>query len=159
MAVVFLALPGSAPAELYHYIDKEGVIRFTDNYLEIPEKERFRVEVITQAAETVFTEANVNDNSEGARKVDGDAERGFPENQTDPTELFKKIQKDLDRDYDALALERETLEKEQGKSHSPESARDFQERVRKFNQRLDEYERRRDDFKVQIDAYNRSLPK
>lgn len=158
--MTFLALPGSAPAELYHYTDKDGVIHFTDNYIEIPEKERSRVEVITRAVETVFPESAVkSDNSEGTEKESGGIRRRYPEDQADQTELLRKTQKDLDRDYDALAEERESLEKEQMRLHSPESAREFQERARRFNQKLDEYERRRGDFKNQIDSYNQSLRK
>ena len=175
IGLVLLLLPALVSAELYRYTDERGVIHFTDNYIEIPENQQPKVEIITRPDETAPPEVKTEtDRSEETRppaeRVEGDrpneaAGAQGPEAvaegaQSQPHfESLIKTKADLDKIYDALAAEKEVLEKEQKTLKTVESIRAYQNKVNLFNQRLADYERQRQAFQTQAEAYNKTVAK
>jgi len=175
VGLVLLLLPALVSAELYRYTDERGVIHFTDNYIEIPENQRPKVEIITRPEETtppeVKTETDrTEDTRPPAERVEGDrpnADAGAqgPEavqEGAQPQPQFEELIKtkaDLDKLYEALAAEKKALDEEQKTLKSVESIRVFQNKVNLFNQRLADYEKQRQTFQTQADAYNRAVIK
>ena len=175
IGLVLLLLPTMVSAELYRYTDERGVIHFTDNYIEIPENQRPKVEIINRLTDTTPPEVKMEtDRSEEVRPqaegVEGDRpsaeadaqgleapQEGAPSQQE--FESLIKAKADLDKIYDALASEKEALEKEQQTLKTVESIRTHQEKVNRFNQRLADYERQRQVFQTRADMYNRMVVK
>ncbi|MDF1592330.1 MAG: DUF4124 domain-containing protein [Desulfobacterales bacterium] len=175
IGVVLLLLPALVAAEVYRYTDERGVIHFTDNYIEIPENQRPKVEIINRLDETTPPEVKTEtdraiDTRPPAERVEGDRpnqEAGAqgPEAVAEGAksqqqfESLIKAKTDLDKIYDALAIEKDTLEKEEKTLKTVESIRAYQNKVNLFNQRLVDYEKQRQAFQTQADAYNKAIAK
>lgn len=175
IGLIFCLLPALVSAQLYRYNDERGVIHFTDNFIEIPENQRPKVEIITRPADTVPPEVEtVPEQAEEAPTPAEPAAGGGTEGEgaeQEPVtaaeapqpqqsfEVLAKTKADLDKIYDALAAEKEMLEKEQQTLKTIESIRAFQSKANAFNQRLADYERRRQAFQTQADAYNQTVSK
>jgi len=171
LALILMMVPGTGNADVYRYIDENGVIRFTDNYIEIPEDQRREVEIITRPEELPPQEVRPEASREGMMRPPGkggQSDRGEADRQGSESaaeevrsglqyEELIKAKADLDRIYNELAVEKEALEKEQQTLKTIESARDFQDKVNRFNQRLMDYERQRRAFQTKAEAYNQSV--
>jgi len=175
IGLILLLLPAMVSAELYRYTDERGVIHFTDNYIEIPESQRPKVEIINRLTDTTPPEVTMeSDRSDavqppaegiagGQPNAEADAQGleaaqdGAPSQQA--FESLIKVKSDLDKIYDALAAEKASLEVEQQTLKTVESIRAFQNKVNLFNERLADYERRRQVFQTQADAYNATISK
>jgi len=161
-----MMMPLLAAAEVYRYIDENGVIRFTDNYIEIPENQRPKVEIINRLNETtppvVKTETNrpeetqppVESVESGRSNEEAVAEGAQSQQQF---ESLIKAKADLDKIYSVLAAEKVVLEKEQQTLKTVESIRAYHNKVNLFNQRLADYERQRQAFQTQAEAYNKAV--
>jgi len=172
--VIFL-LPALVSAEMYRYTDQRGVIHFTDNYIEIPQNQRSKIEIINSPDETTPPVVKMEtDRTEETRPSAESVESDRPNAQSSPQgleavaegtqsqqqfESLIKTKADLDKTYDALAAEKESLEKEQKALKTVESIRAFQNKVNLFNQRLADYERQRQGFQTKADAYNKAVAK
>jgi len=172
--VVLLA--AEACAEAYRYKDADGVIHFTDNYIEIPENQRWKVETVfdweesatpvvqtavdapedTPAAEDPVANQQPPEQA-GTRRPEAEAAEGAPAQEQ--LEALVKIKVNLDNIYNSLASERVSLEKEQETIITLESMRAFQEKANIFNKKLADYERQRQAFQVRADAYNSAVDK
>lgn len=92
--VFLLCLPVTVTAQVFRYTDENGVIHFTDNYIEIPENQRTKAESIMEPVEAqapeeqaererseTGSEPAVGDESPGTAGVplpEGQAEDGQP---------------------------------------------------------------------------------
>jgi hypothetical protein len=175
IGLVLLLLPALVLAELYRYTDERGVIHFTDNYIEIPENQRSKVEIINRRDETTPPEVKMEtDRSEETRPPAGGVEGDRPNEEAGAQgpeavaegaqsqqqfEALIKTKADLDKIYDTLAAEKEVLEKEEKTIKTVENIRAYQHKVNLFNQRLADYERQRQAFQTQADAYNKAVAK
>lgn len=175
IGLLLLLLPVLVSAELYRYTDERGVIHFTDNYIEIPESQRPKVEIITRPEETTAPQIQAapdrsgdtlapeerpevgRSGGEAGAQGPGAAPEGAPSQQQ--FETLIKAKADLDKIYDALAAEKEALENEQKTLKTVENIRAYQNKVNLFNQRLADYERQRQAFQTRADAYNRTVVK
>jgi len=173
IGLVLLLFPVLVSAELYRYTDERGVIHFTDNYIEIPENQRPKVEIITSPEETAAPQVRtVPDQTEETRPPEETIEDGRPGGEAGAQgleavaegaqsqqqfEALIKTKADLDKIYYSLATEKEALVKEQKTLKTLESIRAYQDKVNLFNQRLADYERQRQAFQNQADAYNKSV--
>ena len=175
LGLILLLMPALVAAELYRYIDENGVIHFTDNYIEIPENQRLKVEIIDRLNETSPPEMKMEtDRTEETRspeeRVAGDrpneeagtqglqavAEGAQSQQQF---EALIKAKADLDKIYSVLAAEKVAFEKEQKTLKTVESIRAYQNKVNRFNQRLADYERQRQAFQTQAEAYTKAVAK
>lgn len=173
LGLILMMMPALVSAELYRYTDERGVIHFTGNYIEIPENQRPKVEIINRLDETtppvVNTETDrpeeTRTSAEGIEVDRPSGEAGIQGTEavaegalSQPQfEALIKAKADLDKIYDALATEKETLEKEQQTLKTVESIRAYQNKVNLFNQRLADYERQRQAFQTRADAYNQTV--
>lgn len=173
IGLVLIVLPALVSADLYRYTDERGVIHFTDNYIEIPENQRPKVEIIIRPEEITPPEVKMEtDHTEEIRPPAEPGEGDRPNEETgaqgpeavpeatQPQQQFESLIKtkaDLDKIYEALSAEKTAIEEEQKTLKSVESIRTFQNKVNLFNQRLDDYEKQRQAFQTQADAYNRAI--
>jgi len=175
IGLIILLFPALLSAEVYHYTDESGVIRFTDNYVEIPESQRFKVEIINRRSDTAPPEVKMEtDHTPATRPPATRAESGrsnekaglqVPEAAAGGVqsqlrlEALIRVKANLDTLYRVLAAEKEALEKEQQTLQTSESIRAYQDKVNLFNERLADYERQRQAFQGRVEAYNRATNK
>jgi len=141
-------LPAAAWAEIYKYRDAGGVLRYTDNYLEVPEDQRSRTETLEE-----IKTANAPEEEATAPA----AEKPSPEDMQAREKALRSEKEKLDQLYDQLARERAQLEAE-AKSPKSGAERDvFEEKVNDYNARTRAYEEMRTLFKQKVDAFNQLL--
>jgi hypothetical protein len=134
---LFLLLPNSSFAEFYKYLDENGVVRYTDNPLEIPKDQ--------QKSAQSYREIKVIETADEAANVEsmGDIEK-----------KLRAEKEMLDKEYEGLVAERQALEKEAKISRAEDEYAAFEEKILDFNQRLQQYEEKRLVFKEKADVYN-----
>ena len=137
--VVFLllVLPHSSVAEFYKYRDKNGVVRYTDNPLDIPKDQ--------QNSATAYQEIKV---------IEAAGETADLES-VDSIEKTLRAEKEiLDKEYEGLVAERKVLEDAAKIPRSEDEIAAFEKKILDFNLRLKQYEDKRLVFKQKADAYN-----
>lgn len=135
--ILLLLVPMSSNAEFYKYRDENGVVRYTDNPLEIPKDQQGNVEA--------YREIKTLEEAGEAAEVES----------IDDIEKKLRAQKAiLDKEYKGLVAERQQLE-EEAKIDRTSAAYDvFEKKIADFNLRLQQYEEKRILFKEKADAYN-----
>ncbi len=132
-------------AEFYRYTDENGVVRFTDNMLEVPEAQR-------KAAGRFSESASSDDNNTGGNNAEVTTEEK-PDTSV-KKEGGKKASEVMYEEYVNLQSEKEALEREfkekEGK-FTAEELSGYNERVKSYNDRLTDYERKREALE-KIDA-------
>jgi hypothetical protein len=132
-----LLISHSSFAEFYKYRDENGVVRYTDNPLEIPKDQQENVEA--------YREIKVLEAAGEAAKV---------ESMDDIGEKLRAQKMILDKEYQGLVAERQQLEQEDKIDRTGAEHDAFQKKIVDFNLRLQQYEEKRLLFKEKADTYN-----
>ena len=132
-----LLVSNSSFAEFYKYRDENGVIRFTDNILEVPRSQQQNVEA--------YREIKTFEEAEEAADV---------ENMADIEEKLRAQKTILDTEYQGLLAERQQLEEEATIDRTGAENVAFGKKIVDFNMRLQQYEEKRLLFKEKADIYN-----
>lgn len=133
-------MSASSFAEIYKYRDANGVLRFTDNPLEVPKDQQQSVQTYREAQilEEAGPAAEVEGMPEIAAKLEAEKER-------------------LAQVFGALEAERRQLE-EEAKVERTEADNDvFEQRIKDYNLRLQQYEESRRLFQEKVDVYNQAM--
>jgi hypothetical protein len=138
--LILCLIPGLAAAEFYKYRDQNGIVRFTDNLLDVPKDQRGAVE---QYKEIVTP-----------RTAD----------ETRPTDQLKDLNARADalnaerdllaKEYADLEKEREAIEKA---TRNPQNATEYdtdKKQVDDYNAGIRAYEEKRKLFQEKVDAFN-----
>lgn len=135
-----LLVPDSSFAEYYKYRDENGVIRFTDNILEVPKSQQ--------------------ENVEAYREIKLLEEAGEVTEVESMHDIAAKLQTEktmLGQEFEQLEAERQQLE-EVAKITRSEAENDaFEKKIRDYNLRLQQYEAKRLLFKEKVDTYNKAM--
>jgi len=132
-----------AYAEFYRYKDENGVVRFTDNMLEVPEAQR-------KEAGRYFEATSPDDNNTGGNNAEITEEKA----DTVKKEEGKKASEIMYEEYMRIQSEKEALErefKEKESKFTPEEFKIYNDKVKSYNDRLNDYERKRETLE-KIDA-------
>lgn len=135
-----MLIPGLCPAEFYKYRDANGVLRFTDNLLDVPEDQREQVqeykEIVTpQEKEVPLEKTSLEDLNTRATKLN--AER----------DILAKEYADLEKDR--AALEKQTRDPQNQTEYA-----EYLKLVEDYNARIKAYETKRKLFQEKVDAFN-----
>ena len=145
LLAVLSLFPLHAGAEYYKYKDANGVLRFTDNLLEVPENQRGDIqayqEVVTPEPEAVAPE---------------DAEAAMKDRNSRIEQLNNEREK-LEQAYKNLETERALLMESPPDPQDQEAYEAYKGRVEAFNEKIKAYEEQRKQFQSEIDAFNASL--
>ncbi len=149
---LFFALLTPGFAELYRYIDENGVTRFTDSYAEIPPELRNTIVVIegeplpdiipedqSDDAVTVEEESDTNESDINSEKITEDQ--------------LKERKIVLEAEFEALTQERISLVAEKENL----SREEYNEKVNDLNVKIKAYEERNEAFNKLVDQYNKEL--
>ncbi|MGB5984324.1 MAG: DUF4124 domain-containing protein [Desulfobacterales bacterium] len=166
-----LSVLGSAvvQAEIYQYRDDNGVLRFTDNYLDVPPDQRPEFEpsepaVQAQALTPQVEESTTAANSEAEPASGNSADATAAEASQGTVEVLKQEQTDLLAEYQALSAERDRLEALRESRETPEEIQQFNvdaealsERIGSFNQRKEKLDSQLRGYVELIEGYNESV--
>ena len=135
--ILLFLVSNSSYAEYYKYRDKNGVVRYTDNPLEIPKDQQENVKA--------YREIKVLEEAGEVAEV---------ESMADIEQKLRAQKSVLDKEYQGLAAERQQLEKEAKIDRTGAEYEAFEKKIVDFNLRLQQYEEKRLLFKEKADVYN-----
>lgn len=180
LIIAYMGFSASASAEFYRYTDENGVIYFTDNYIEIPAKYQSGVKILSGSSNTPAPESQAGgDRPEDAgadqsavekqaasdgRPEDTDADKAVlesrsPAQTSDQAEALNRTKAKLDQLGADLQKEKAVLEKVTVSTTDMAQAKAHRNKVIKFNQRLAEYRKQMADFNKKVEAYNKAARK
>ena len=145
--VLTLSLP--AAAEFYRYKDAHGNTIYTDDLSKVPPEQRDAV----QAYETHISKPQVDGKKSPSKPTDND-------NDDDDEKMRQRLdqrQKTLTREYDALAAEREALDRAQREALTRIQIKDYNRKVVEFNARIKAYEEKRDAHTLDVEKFNQRM--
>jgi len=147
LGLSLLLLPENSLAEYYKYRDNDGVLRFTDNILEVPKDQRDQIMRYEEIKSTPTPETLKDAGKEATADT---IERGV----TLSEESFRNEKTGLDEEFKNLEDEKTRLTEASKKPRSPTENAAFTKRVKAYNERVKSYEEKRIAFKERVDAYN-----
>ena len=127
-------------AEIYKYRDANGVLRFTDNPLEVPKEQQETVDT--------YRESKLMEEAGEAVEVDS-----LP----DIAEKLEAEKASLAQEFEGLEAERRQLEEEAKVARNEADNAVFERKIQDYNQRLEAYENRRRLFQEKVDVYNQTM--
>lgn len=153
-----LMLPAAVSAEFYRYTDQNGVIRFTDNFVDIPLNQRPTAERFAEPDDRL-TPAQLAERNRLIKEQAGKtAEQLKTELQAREAKALNLEKTELDRKTAEMLKEQQALEKEKETVSMSDyaQAKAYRERVIAFNQRMAEHRRALADFNARADAFNQA---
>ena len=160
--LILAGLPSLVCAEFYKYRDGNGILRFTDNLVDVPEDQRPKVHTYSepddflmpwQREDKARREAVV---SEEAQEAEG-RKINVPKTQIGSTpDDLKQIKAGLDEEFDALMQRKQALdaEKKALRTKGKKAAKACLEKAKQLNADIREFEQRRQAFQKKADAFN-----
>lgn len=146
LAVLSL-IPIPVCAEYYRYKDTNGIVRFTDNLLNVPEDQRENIQTYKGAA-APEPKSDISDVSTGERELK-DLNRRIEELNSE-RESLEQIYKDLD-------AERKSLVESSPSPQETEAYEAHRKRIEAFNEKIKSYEEQRKIFQAKVDAFNAEI--
>ncbi len=156
IAIIWVGLSASAFAEFYQYTDGNGVLRFTDNYMDIPMQQRKIVKRFTDpddflTPEQIAARERIRKEREGKTSAQIRAAKRLQ-----LRDSLNQSKAELDKTYAQLLTEKKALEKEKQTAPRPDyyRAKAYRDKVIDFNRRLAEYQQRLKIFNQEAKAFN-----
>lgn len=137
IGLLLMLVAVSAKAEIYKYRDENGVIRYTDNIVEVPKEQQQRVKA--------YQEIKAPEAAVEAPRI---------ENMEDVAQKLQQEKEELRKEFEALESERVQLEAQGKIARLPAENELFEQKIIDYNARLQQYEQKRIRFKEKVDAYN-----
>ena len=134
-------------AEFYKYKDANGVLRFTDNLLEVPKDQREMIQIYKE----VVTPEPASDIS------DAQKEDAALKNQNNLAEQINNEREALEQSFKALDTERKSLLESPPSPQEQEAYEAHRKRIDAFNAKIKAYEEQRRMFQAKVDAYNANI--
>lgn len=161
-------------AEIYRYKDASGVVRFTDNLADVPEKQRQGVSVYENAPSPAVSSEMAQPSG---RNTTSDQNLKIPEKSlsgdsavdslqseellNDPSRIdhLLKIKTALDEENAQFMRESLALSEEAKTLSGNAAIKVYNDKVSALNSRVDDYEKRRAIFQKEADAFDAALKK
>lgn len=161
--LILLLVPALSFAEFYKYRDKDGILRFTDNLVDVPADQRPKVHSYSEPDDFLTPQEKKKKAiqkekaSKKIRKSSGrlakDKKGGDSEGTRDSSFMgLNRIKTELDAAYAELTRTKHALNREKNTLSSIEAVKEYQDKVRRLNESIVDYERRRKEFKRKLDA-------
>jgi Domain of unknown function (DUF4124) len=143
LAVLSL-IPIPVCAEFYKYKDANGVLRFTDNLLDVPRDQREKIqaykEVVTPETKPELTDEEI--------------EESALNNKNSLIEQLNRERETLEQSYKDLGAERTALLKSPPSPQDQAAYEAHRQRIEAFNAKIKSYEEQRKLFQAKVDAFN-----
>ena len=131
-------------AEFYKYRDANGVLRFTDNLMDVPEDQRENLKSYRE----VVTPEEKPQISESAQKA------AALKNRNSRIEEMNGEREVLAQTFDALETERKAILESAPDPQDQEAYEAHRQRIEAYNEKIKTYEEKRKLFQEKIDAFN-----
>jgi len=131
-------------AEFYKYRDANGVLRFTDNLMDVPEDQREKL----QSYREVVTPEEKPQISESAQKA------AALKNRNNRIEQMNGEREALAQTFNDLETERKAILESEPDPQDQKVYEAHRQRITTFNEQIKAYEEKRKQFQVKIDAFN-----
>jgi uncharacterized protein DUF4124 len=144
LGVVLSLITIPACAEFYKYKDANGVLRFTDNLLDVPRDQRENIqaykEVVTPEPKPELTDEEI--------------EESALNNKNNQIEQLNREREALEQSYKDLGAERIALLKSPPSPEDQAAYEAHRQRIEAFNTKIKSYEKQRKLFQTKVDAFN-----
>ena len=147
LLVALSLIPMPVFAEFYKYKDANGVLRFTDNLLEVPKDQREMIQIYKE----VVTPEPASDIPDAPKK---DAAL---KNQNNLAEQINNEREALEQSFKDLDTERKSLLESPSGPQEQEAYEAHRKRIEAFNAKIKAYEEQRRMFQAKVDAYNANI--
>jgi len=147
LLVALSLIPMPVFAEFYKYKDANGVLRFTDNLLEVPKDQRDKIQTYKEVV-TPEPEPDISD----VQKEDAALK-----NQNNRAEQINSEREVLEQSFKALDAERKSILESPTSPQEQEAYEAHKQRIEAFNARIKAYEEQRKMFQAKVDAYNAEI--
>jgi len=142
-----VGLNSTAFSEYYKYVNQEGVVCFTDDLSQVPEKQRTNLKKIKEI---------VSDSGSKAEPKIQDIVQGKSDEVNDKTLIeLKKMGNALDKEFSELNAERERLIAMQNNSSTEEDIAQFNIQANELNKKVIEYKEKKATYLKKVKAYNK----
>ena len=150
--LILLLVPALSFAEFYKYRDKDGVLRFTDNLVDVPEDQRPKVDSYSEP-DDYLTPQQKKKKAIQKEKASKKIRKGSGRLTKDSSFMgLNRVKTELDAEHADLVRTKQAMNREKNTSSSIEAVKKYQDKVRSLNERIVDYEKRRTEFKRKIDA-------
>ena len=134
-------------AEYYKYKDANGVIRYTDNLLNVPREQRENIQAYKEVATP----------EPGPGIPDGQKEDAASAVENQRIEQLNRERESLEELFKELQAEQKSLLESSPNPQETEAYETHRKRVEAFNQKVKSYEERRKIFQSKVDAFNAEI--
>ena len=163
--LILLLVPALSFAEFYKYRDKDGVLRFTDNLVDVPADQRPRVHSYSEPDDfltpqekkkkAVQKEKASKKIRKGSGRLSRDKKGGDSEGARDASFMgLNRVKSELDAEHAELVRTKQALNREKNTLSSIEAVKEYQDKVRSLNEGIVDYEKRRTEFKRKLEIRN-----
>lgn len=146
-----------AYAELYKYIDENGVVSYTDDYSKVSKLEKESVEFIEEIEsteeESVPAEGDKTLQKEDAQKENPAIELDVLRKQLD------QRKKELSEEYNALDVERKRLTQLRKAAKTDTEKLSYQQNIKNLNSNIRQYTERSKTYQKLVVEYNNKINK
>jgi hypothetical protein len=159
--IAAMVFAGPAFAQFYKYLDKQGVVRFTDDINQVPQDQRSAIRSYSesQAGGTSAGEAPAAAKEEktAAPEPPAASAKAVGEGK-DPIEgtraQLDALKKEVEAEYQLLVNEKGRLAKEKETKKTREEITAYNKGVEAFNQRAESFEKKNADYRKLAESYN-----
>lgn len=144
LSALFVLCAGGAWADIYQWVDKDGVKHFSDNVLEVPEDQRPKVRVhktLDNEPAKTSEQIAVQDETEPAEE---------PAQAPDTRDSLIAEKDQIEKEYESIRKEQEELVSNQDKMEIEA----YNRQVKDLNIRIMKYEKKKIAYEKRVKAYN-----
>jgi hypothetical protein len=158
--ISFLMFSVSAAAEIYKYVDEDGINHFTNDINEVPAAQRAKARSYIESVSEAPPEQKATQENQ-ADQAAADQQTNFPDlsddeqkSLADAKKQIEQLRSEIDQEYEALLKEKQQLAIEKKQAKTREQIIEFNKKVERMNKHVEAYEENGKAYKAQVDAYN-----
>ncbi len=142
-------------AELYKYVDENGVVSYTDDYSKVSKPAQKSMEVINEVQTYEEDNEAIQDKSSSQKKdiIDNGSDKSIDDVRAE----LDQEKKELDNEFKILSVEQENLMQANLDDMTDNEKIQYNEKVTKFNSSLKIYTERSEAYKKRAEEFNNRI--
>ncbi|MDM8516882.1 DUF4124 domain-containing protein [Desulfobacterales bacterium HSG16] len=165
IVLILFLLPLCSIAEFYRYKDENGVLRFTDNIMDVPENQRAEQRKYSEADDLLTPEQKAKKRLQDNEKQDlsekekdsensnGKKDKSAVPDKSGKLDELNKITQQLAQERNDLVKEREALEKLREQANTKSKKDKYNESAKRYNEKSNDYAKRTEEHTKNIKAF------